>query len=154
IAIQIYELKRGTVFHMRMNLKSKTTQLNHGVARWIAVLSITATFITTLLCASLITHTLHLPFALPHLGGQTTMATNGPPKWENDEMITAPVTNFSSPSSRTLSVSPLFTRTYQTYGTSHNGLGTPITTAFPTTDGWLQFFVNGALLLPAQTQDD
>src|SRR5690349_17774418 len=135
---------------MRMNLKSKTKQTSRSTVRWIAVFLVTAIFtsIVILLYSNQIATNIHVLFGAPGLSKQATVATNGADQWDNDDMVTEPITNFSSLSSNTLSVSPLFTRAYQIYGTSHNSLGAPITTAFPTTDGWLQFFANGALLLP------
>jgi len=79
---------------------------------------------------------------------QKTVATNGASQWNGDDEITTPVSTFSPPASQELYVSPLFVRYYQ----SHDGtytLGEPLTVAFPTGLGWLQFFTSGALLLPA-----
>jgi len=120
----------------------------------IVALCITATFIVALLCVGMVPNNLHLPFALPSFAIPATLTTNGANQWENDDLVTAPVLNFSTPSSNTLSVSPPFTHIYQTYGNANNSLGTPLTTGFPTTDGWLQFFTNGALLLPPTPAQD
>jgi hypothetical protein len=137
---------------MRINLKSKTIQSNHSVIRLIVVFFITAAAIVAILFSDQIINTLQLPFRLLGLSGQATVITNGADQWDNNDMITAPVINFSPLSSNILSVSPRFTRTYQMYGTSNNSLGAPITAAFPTAAGWLQFFTNGALLLPSTQQ--
>jgi beta-lactamase class A len=81
-----------------------------------------------------------------------TVATNGATRWAGDSTITAPRFDFPVPgSSQAPSVSPLFARYYS----SHSGassLGGPLTIAFPTQQGWIQFFAWGALLLPATQQ--
>ena len=60
-------------------------------------------------------------------------------------MTAFPISNATTPS-----VSPLFTLAYQKYAlsTTINSLGKPLTVAFPTIYGWLQFFTSVALLLP------
>ncbi len=82
-----------------------------------------------------------------------TVVTNGAQRWISDNQISPPVVSFFVPNIA-LSVSPLFTQTYQKYqlSTTVNSLGTPLTVAFPTTYGWLQFFTSGALLLPPTQQ--
>jgi len=138
---------------MRISFKRNIGRPYHSIARWISLLFVTAivALIVTLICSGEINPNIWLTLVFPGLAGQSTVATNGADQWDNDDRVTAPVTNFS-PLSNTLSVSPLFTRAYQIYGTSNNSLGVPITTAFPSTDGWLQFFTNGALLLPSTQQ--
>lgn len=79
---------------------------------------------------------------------ENTIATNGASQWDDDDEITMPASMFSPPASQEIGVSPLFARYYQ----NHDGtdtLGEPLTAAFPSTQGWLQFFASGALLLPA-----
>ncbi len=80
-----------------------------------------------------------------------TIATNGAQRWVGNNQITPPIQTFSTSHITTLNVSPLFARAYQKYAlsTTINSLGKPLTVAFPTTYGWLQFFTSGALLLPA-----
>ncbi|MBO0780174.1 MAG: serine hydrolase, partial [Ktedonobacteraceae bacterium] len=86
-----------------------------------------------------------------------TVATNGSDQWVGDEQITTVTSSFSLPEK--VSVSPLFAPYYQKPGIT-TSLGAPITVAFPTSQGWMQFFVTGALLLPttprsqAQNTDD
>lgn len=78
---------------------------------------------------------------------KATLTTNGADRWIDDSDITLPTFDFSASETGAVSVSPLFDSYYQ----SHNGtnsLGTPLTVAFPTVYGWLQFFGSGALLLP------
>lgn len=140
---------------MWINFKKMTALLNRNVARWMSVLIVTLVLalIVTFILSSQATNTLsQLPFTLPGLSRQAMLVTNGADRWNNDNTITAPLTNFSPFNSNALSVSPLFTRAYQTYGTTSNSLGAAITAAFPTTYGRLQFFVNGALLLPSTQQ--
>jgi beta-lactamase class A len=82
------------------------------------------------------------------LTASNTIASNGATRWIGDQQTTAAAFGFSSPGSQTVGISPLFAHYY----TSHSGansLGTPMTVAFPTKQGWLQFFASGALLLPA-----
>ena len=85
---------------------------------------------------------------LSQVAPEKTIATNGASQWDDDNEITMPASTFSPPTSQEIDVSPLFARYYQ----DHNGinmLGEPLTAAFPTAQGWLQFFASGALLLPA-----
>jgi hypothetical protein len=133
---------------MWINFKRKTGRPHHSVALWMSIILITATvaFIATLLFTG------NIPFISGQATKTKTVATNGADQWNGNERVTAPVTNFSPPRPHALTVSPLFTRAYQIYGTTNNSLGTPITTTFPTAHGWLQFFANGALLLPATQQ--
>ena len=72
-------------------------------------------------------------------------------RWEGDGKVTEPDFAFSLASSQALKVSPLFAGYYQ----KHNGeanLGAPVTVAFPTNRGWLQFYSLGALFLPDKQQ--
>ncbi len=77
-----------------------------------------------------------------------TRATNGADRWAGDSDITLPTFNFSSSGTGTVSVSTLFDGYYRTHNGADN-LGAPLTAAFPTIYGWLQFFDSGALLSPA-----
>lgn len=115
------------------------------VVKCIALLSLLVTIALVFLCST--NSTSLLP---SYIFDQTsTSATNGAQQWNGDTKITPPIMNFSPPSGTTLSVSPLFASTYQRYSTSTgNSLGAPITVAFPTAYGWLQFFTSGALLFP------
>jgi hypothetical protein len=140
----------GELLNMRISFKRKSGRPNPSVAIRTFVLFATTT--VALMVTLLFSHPIHLPFAFPGLSRQATLATNGADQWDNDDQVTTPVINFSPLSPNTLSVSPLFTHVYQTYGTANNSLGAPITAAFPTTHGWLQFFANGALLLPSTSQ--
>ena len=91
----------------------------------------------------------HNSFAAPL--ESKTVAMNGADNWNGDEEVTTPGYDFSSPASQKTSISPLFERYYE----SHSGaqsLGTPLTIAFPTDQGWIQFFGSGALLMPAAQQ--
>ncbi len=74
---------------------------------------------------------------------QTTV-TNGANQWDGDATITAPEATFSSPTPQ-IAVSALFKPYYQRHA---NGLGKPVTDAFPIDQGWIQFFASSALLLP------
>lgn len=73
--------------------------------------------------------------------------------WENDTQTTAPRFDFSQDGSipLDLSVSPLFS-SYYTLHSGATSLGVPLTAAFETEYGWLQFFASGALLLPVLQQ--
>lgn len=80
-----------------------------------------------------------------------TVALNGADRWEGDTTTTVPNFDFSKPGAGTLDVAALF----QDYYSGHQGstsLGTPLTVAFPTEEGWIQFFSWGALLLPSVQQ--
>lgn len=81
-----------------------------------------------------------------------TVVTNGADLWTGDTQTTPASFDFSSPGTQTISVSPLFAPYYS----SHNGasnLGAPVTLAFPTAQGWMQFFNSGALFLPAAQRE-
>ena len=78
----------------------------------------------------------------------STVITNGADRWVGDTQTTASTFDFSTPEASTVSVSPLFTSYYSTHNGASN-LGAPLTLAFPTDQGWIQFFRTGALLLPA-----
>src|SRR6266566_902072 len=105
---------------------------------------------TVLLYSSFaITRRLHTLSSTP--AESRTVATNGTTLWLGDRTATAPSFNFPASSSPAISVSPLFERYY----TSHSGatsLGIPVTDAFPTDQGWIQFFEWGALLSPLAQQ--
>ncbi len=77
-----------------------------------------------------------------------TGATTEAEQWSNDTRTTTPVNTFI-PDSNTeqIAVSPVFSAYYQRYAAD---LGNPLTSAFPISQGWLQFFTGGALFLPAQ----
>lgn len=69
--------------------------------------------------------------------------------WDGDTKITPAAFDFSLPgaNSQPFGVSPLFSDYYH----KHSGvtsLGAPLTAAFRTEQGWIQFFPSGALLLP------
>lgn len=77
-----------------------------------------------------------------------TLVSNGADRWDGDAETTPQTFDFSTPTSPTISLSPLFA----SYYADHSGktsLGDPVTVAFSTGQGWLQFFRTGALLLPA-----
>jgi hypothetical protein len=74
---------------------------------------------------------------------------NGASTWSGDSEITEPTFPFSSSVPQKITVSPLFNHFYATHSGSKS-LGLPLTVAFPTSQGWIQFFVSGALLLPVQ----
>src|SRR5436305_6037728 len=102
-----------------------------------------------LLSSSTITRTLH---GLPgNLAASKTMAINGANRWNDDTKVTVPTFDFSPPGTQALKVSPLFERYYHSHN-SAKSLGTPLTIAFPTDQGWIQFFGSGALLIPAAQQ--
>lgn len=65
--------------------------------------------------------------------------------WDNDTQTTAPAFDGFQPGTPSLSVSPLFAGYYHSWSAS---LGAPLTPAYPTGQGWIQFFASGALLLP------
>jgi beta-lactamase class A len=78
--------------------------------------------------------------------GSTSNASESYP-WDGDTQTTAPISEDFQPGSTPLEVSPLFAAAYR----KQNGatsLGVPLTAAFPTGQGWIQFFASGALLLP------
>ena len=81
-----------------------------------------------------------------------TVATNGATRWAGNSTITAPRFDFPVPgSSQAPSISPLFAQ-YYSHHSGASSLGGPLTVAFPTQQGWIQFFAWGALLLPATQQ--
>ena len=91
------------------------------------------------------------PSLTTKLVARKTVAINGADHWHGDGRVTAPSFNFSPSDTQSVQVSPLFAHYYS----SHSGpgsLGAPLTAAFPTKPGWMQFFGSGALLLPALQQ--
>ena len=73
---------------------------------------------------------------------------NGADRWNGDRKVTMPAFDFSPSGIQPMQVSPLF----EDYYNRHSGpssLGAPLTVAFPTELGWIQFFESSALLLPA-----
>lgn len=92
-----------------------------------------------------VTRKLHTLPARPAVS--ETVTTNVATLWLGDGTTTAPRFDFPAPGSPAVSVSPLF----EPYYSSHSGatsLGVPVTDAFPTDQGWIQFFEWGALLSP------
>jgi beta-lactamase class A len=77
-----------------------------------------------------------------------TIATNGANHWSGDRNITAPTFDFSPPDIQNINVSSLFEHYYSSHGGA-SSLGTPVTAALPIQQGWIQFFEDGALLLPS-----
>ena len=77
-----------------------------------------------------------------------TVIINGADRWIGDAQTTTSTFDFSTPDASTVSVSPLFTSYYSTHNGASN-LGAPVTLAFPTDQGWIQFFQTDALFLPA-----
>ncbi len=90
-----------------------------------------------------------LPHLSPPLAASQTIVLNGATRWNNVTKTTAPTFDFSFPGTRTqdIGLSPLFAGYYASHHGSSN-LGTAVTVAFSTTQGWIQFFQSGALLLP------
>src|SRR5450755_167022 len=76
-----------------------------------------------------------------------TIVTNGADRWGGDTMVTAPTAAFAPPVAQ-IDVSALFKHYYQQHAMS---LGKTETDAFPINQGWIQFFVSGALLMPDAT---
>ena len=77
-----------------------------------------------------------------------TVITDGATRWIGDTTRTAPTFSISVPSS---AQAPAVAPQFHGYYTAHAGaqtLGTPITPVFPVSQGWIQYFVSGALLLP------
>jgi beta-lactamase class A len=77
-----------------------------------------------------------------------TVIINGADRWIGDAQTTTSTFDFSTPDASAVSVSPLFTSYYSTHNGASN-LGAPVTLAFPTDQGWIQFFQTDALFLPA-----
>ncbi|HEX6478822.1 MAG TPA: serine hydrolase [Ktedonobacteraceae bacterium] len=92
----------------------------------------------------------HSSAAAPRVSN--TVIINGADRWIGDSQATKPTFDLSAPETSTVSVSPLFASYYST----HNGatsLGAAVTPAFPTEQGWMQFFHTGALFLPAAQRE-
>lgn len=83
----------------------------------------------------------------PSLTASKTIASNGADLWQHDTQVKPASFDFSPPASQTLNVDPLFARYYQS-ASGAQSLGTPLTVAFPISQGWIQFFTGGALLSP------
>lgn len=77
------------------------------------------------------------------------IVTNGATEWLGAHQTTAPKLTFSPPTNP----APQIDAAFQTYYAAHAGpslLGMPVTTAVPMEQGLVQFFTDGALLLPAK----
>lgn len=86
------------------------------------------------------------------MAGMQTQVINGSSLWNEDTQVTAPTFDFPQSVPQAPGISP----TFMPYYTTHSGgqsLGVPITAAFPTSQGWIQFFQWGALLSPALTRN-
>jgi beta-lactamase class A len=138
---------------MWTSFKHETRHSTHSPIRWITFgpLIVIDSLLMMLLC-SVVIPSLVMEHLFDMLTADKTIVTNGADQWNNNTKITAPVIRFVPASDNTLSVSTLFSQAYQLYGSSHNSLGKPITAAFPTIYGWLQFFTHGALLLPSHQE--
>ena len=77
-----------------------------------------------------------------------TIASNGADNWDDDNEVTAPGPDFSLSGSHKIGVATIFERYYNSHSGSKS-LGVPVTVAFPTGQGWLQFFESGALFISA-----
>lgn len=80
-----------------------------------------------------------------------TNISNGANQWVGESNVTAPDVDFMVPEPQAVSVSPLLEQYTQSRGGT-TSLGDPLTAAFPTDQGWVQFFTSGALLLPVSQQ--
>ncbi len=141
---------------MRMIWKRKVERASYPIAHSFSLLTTLAIImdIAMLLLNTYIVSPLqlHAPSQSDQAKNPETVATNGVQQWVDDNQITPPMRTFTTSNATT--VSPLFARAYQRYTLSPtvNSLGQPLTDAFPTTYGWLQFFTSGALLLPTTLQ--
>ena len=127
-------------------MERKRDRFGYAVIKYIALLFLLGTI--ALVC--LFSANLASPLPSHTLDQASTSATNGAQQWNGNAKVTLPIMKFAPPTGATLGVSPLFASTYQRYKTATaNSLGVPVTVAFPTAYGWLQFFTAGALLLPA-----
>jgi hypothetical protein len=88
---------------------------------------------------------------ITNIAAANTIASNGAGQWDNDDVVTTPLSTFSLSTSEKIAISPLFEQYYQSHGAAEN-LGEPVTDAFPVDQGLLQFFASGALLSPEQQQ--
>ena len=79
------------------------------------------------------------------------VASNGADRWVGDTQTTVLSFDFPSKDTQAVRVSPLFAHYYSSHHGAGN-LGAPITPAFPTDQGWLQFFRSGALFLTTAQQ--
>ncbi len=79
----------------------------------------------------------------------SSVAANEASSWDGDGQTTAPTFDLfpAGPTSQQLAVSPLFAGYYRSRSGATN-LGVPLTAAFLSTEGWIQFFELGALLMP------
>ncbi len=128
------------------NIQTWARDAGERVERWVRQLPRKAVYIgISLICLVAL-----LGAGLVHdvIANRTTV-TNGAARWINDTTKTAPSFSISIPDS---GQAPAIAPQFQSYYAAHAGaqaLGTPITTIFPVSQGWVQFFVSGALLLPA-----
>lgn len=130
-----------------MRYPARSTRLQAVLVSNIMLMVFLAIIAGTMLSysSSDITEPKYHPFAAPLVS--KTVVMNGADNWNGDEEVTTPGYDFSSPASQKTSISPLFEHYYASHSGSKN-LGTPLTVAFPTDQGWIQFFESGALLMP------
>ncbi|HLW03688.1 MAG TPA: serine hydrolase [Ktedonobacterales bacterium] len=82
---------------------------------------------------------------------QQVTVTNGADRWASDQRATAATIPFAAPAAAQIPVDPAFSAYYQAHGGTET-LGAPITAAFATQQGWMQFFSASALILPGVHQ--
>ncbi len=114
-----------------------------------------AVILTTLWLVPLLSVNAWIETKLPARARQTASVKTSvdAQQWLTSTRISAPGFAITAPSAQDAHVDPLF----QSYYAAHAGanvLGQPITAAFPIAQGWVQFFMSGALLLPASTTQD
>jgi hypothetical protein len=80
-----------------------------------------------------------------------TLTTIGGNRWTGDMQTTAPSFDFSPSGTQVMNGSPRFEDYYNNSGGAQS-LGATVTVAFPTDQGWIQFFESGALLMPSLEQ--
>jgi beta-lactamase class A len=132
-----------------MEKQARTQSTPHDTGRSQILRRIAAAILTIIVLSGLLFLSYSLVIQVQHtLRGQqaNTMVANGSDRWVHDTQQTAPT--FSSPAPPQIAVDARF-QGYYSHQNGASNLGEPLTTAFPIRQGWIQFFLSGALLLPA-----
>jgi beta-lactamase class A len=123
----------------------------HLSARNIIVICVLGGVVASAIFASSRSTLINQLHHITNIAAANTIASNGAGQWDNDDVVTTPLSTFSLSTSEKIAISPLFEKYYQSHGAAEN-LGGPVTDAFPVDQGLLQFFASGALLSPEQQQ--
>src|SRR5712691_7991548 len=136
----------------------KGTRRTAGMRWWQALSRNMAILLLVTIASAALLYACSSNTELPHGSTEVpeaskTVALNGTDRWVGDTQTTAPGFYFPLQGTQAVTVSPLFEHYYSSHGGA-SSLGVPTTLAFPTGQGWIQFFSSSALFLQADRQED